>query len=87
MLSHPCPRRVLCGVHGPAGDQPDGDGADSSPGAQAGPADACSRLGEVRGAGEGAGSLLHPPETPPVLKTVLPGVRSGPLQGQQLWNQ
>lgn len=79
-------RCILRGLHGAAGDQPDRNRADRASRAQAGPADPCSTLGEVLGAGKSSGPLLHPQEAPPLFQTVLPGLRPGALQGQQLWN-
>lgn len=81
---HLCCRGVLCRLHGPPGDQPDGNRVDSTSGAQAGPADPSAGVGEVRGAGEGPSPLLHSQEAPPLLQPVLPGLRPGTLQGQQL---
>lgn len=83
----PSCRRVLCGLHGPAGDQPDGNGSDCAPGSQAGPAAAGSPLGEVPGSGKSSCPFLHPQEAPPLFQTVLPGLRPGALQGKQLWDR
>lgn len=84
ITTHLCCRGVLCRLHGPIGDQPDGDRANSASGAQAGLADTSACMGEVRGAGEGPGPLLHSQEAPPLLQPVLPGLRPGALQGQHL---
>lgn len=84
--SHLYYRCVLRGLHGPPGDQPNGNRADCASGAQAGPADPRAPLGEVPGAGESSGPLLHSQEAPPLLQTVLPGLRPGALQRQQLWD-
>lgn len=73
-------------MHGPPGNQPDRNRAYSASGAQAGPADPSARLGEVRGAGEGPSALLHSQEASPLLQPVVPGLRPGALQGQQLWD-
>lgn len=81
LTSHLYSRGVLCSVHGPPGDQPDRNRADSASGAQAGPADPSARLGEVRGSGEGPGALLHSQEASPLLQPVVPGLRPGALQG------